>query len=44
MIFAMTIEIIIQRAVGNDSCYPMKNNLFITVLANRSRKNLFEYN
>jgi hypothetical protein len=24
MIFAVSFEIIIQRAVGNESCYPMK--------------------
>jgi hypothetical protein len=27
MIFAVSFEIIIQRAVGNESCYPMKNTL-----------------
>jgi hypothetical protein len=31
MIFAVSFEIIIQRAVGNESCYPMKNTLIITV-------------
>jgi hypothetical protein len=33
MIFAVSFEIIIQRAVGNESCYqcyPMKNTLIIT--------------
>jgi hypothetical protein len=39
MIFAMSFEIIIQRAVGNESCNPMKNTLIITVLSNRNRKN-----
>jgi hypothetical protein len=27
MRFAVSFEIIIQRAVGNESCYPMKNTL-----------------
>jgi hypothetical protein len=31
MTFAMSFEIIIQRAVGNESCYPMKNTLIITI-------------
>jgi hypothetical protein len=31
MIFAVSLEIIIQRAVGNESCYPMKNTLIITL-------------
>jgi Na+-translocating ferredoxin:NAD+ oxidoreductase RnfD subunit len=35
MIFALSFEIIIQRAVGNESCYPMKNTLIITLLSNR---------
>jgi hypothetical protein len=39
MIFAVSFEIIIQRAVSNESCYPMKNTLIITVLSNISRKN-----
>jgi hypothetical protein len=34
-----SFEIIIQLAVGNKSCYLMKNTLIITVLPNRSRKN-----
>jgi hypothetical protein len=38
MIFAVSFEIIIQQAVGNESCYPMKNTLIIIVLSNRSRK------
>jgi hypothetical protein len=44
MIFAVSFEIIIQRAVSNESFYPMKNTLIIiTVLFNRSRKiNLME--
>jgi hypothetical protein len=42
MIFAVSFEIIIQWAVGNESCYPMKNALIITVLSNRSRKNYFQ--
>jgi hypothetical protein len=37
MIFAVSFEIIIQRAVGNESCYPMKNTLIITALSSRSR-------
>jgi hypothetical protein len=28
MIFAVSFEIIIQRAVGNEYCYPMKNTFF----------------
>jgi hypothetical protein len=35
MIFAVSFEIIIQQAVGNESCYPMKNTLTITVLSNK---------
>jgi hypothetical protein len=31
MIFAVSFEVIIQRAVGNESCYPMKNTLIITI-------------
>jgi hypothetical protein len=38
MIFAVNYEIIIQRALDNESCYPMKNTLIVTVLFNRSRK------
>jgi hypothetical protein len=38
LIFAVNFEIIIQWAVGNESCYAMKNTLIITVLSNRSRK------
>jgi hypothetical protein len=38
MIFAVNYEIIIQRALDNESCYPMKNTLIVTVLSNRSRK------
>jgi hypothetical protein len=34
MIFAVNFEIIIQRAMANESCYPMKNTLIITVLSN----------
>jgi hypothetical protein len=41
MIFAVSFEIIIQRAVGNECCYLMKNTLKITVLSNRSRKTYF---
>jgi hypothetical protein len=42
MIFAVSLEIIIQRVVGNKPCYVIKNSLIITVLYNRSRKsNLF---
>jgi hypothetical protein len=38
MIFAVSFEIIIQQAVGSESCYPMKNTLIITVLSNKSRE------
>jgi DUF1680 family protein len=38
MIFTVSFGIIIQRAVGNESCYPMKSTLIITVLSNMSRK------
>jgi hypothetical protein len=38
MIFGVSFEIIIQRAVGNEPCYLTKNTLIITVLYNRSRK------
>jgi hypothetical protein len=41
MIFAVSFEIIIQGAVGNESCYPMENTLIITVLSNRSREIFF---
>jgi hypothetical protein len=34
----MSFEIIIQRVVGNESCYRVKNTLIMTVLSNRSRK------
>jgi hypothetical protein len=27
MLFAVSFEIIIQRAVGNEFCYPMENTL-----------------
>jgi hypothetical protein len=37
----VSFEIIIQRAVANESCYPMKNTLIIIVLSNRSRKMSF---
>jgi hypothetical protein len=43
MIFAVSFEIIIQRAVGYESCYPIKNTLIITVLSNRSRKSIVCY-
>jgi hypothetical protein len=39
VIFAVIFEIIDQRVVGNESCYPMKNALIIRVLSNRSREN-----
>jgi hypothetical protein len=42
MIFAVSFEIIIQRGVGNESYYPMKNTLITTVLSNRSRKNTYK--
>jgi hypothetical protein len=29
MIFAVSFEIISQWAVGNESCYPMKNTVII---------------
>jgi hypothetical protein len=38
--FAVSFEIIIQRAVGNESCYTIKNTLIITVLSNRSIKKI----
>jgi hypothetical protein len=44
MIFAVSFEIIIQRAVDNESCHTMKNTLIITVLSNRSRKNKLHNN
>jgi hypothetical protein len=31
MIFAVSFEIIIQRAVGNEPCYLIKNTLIITL-------------
>jgi hypothetical protein len=37
IIFAVSFEIIIERAVGNESCYSIKNTLIITVLSNGSR-------
>jgi hypothetical protein len=41
MIFAVLKLHIIKQAVGNESCYPMKNTLIITALSSRSRKNCF---
>jgi hypothetical protein len=41
MILAVSFEIIIQQAVGNEWCDLMKNTLKITVLSNRSRKTYF---
>jgi hypothetical protein len=38
VIFTVIFEIIIQRAVGDELCYLMKNTLIITVFYNRSRK------
>jgi hypothetical protein len=32
MIFPVSFEVIIQRAVGGEPCYLMKNTLIITVL------------
>jgi hypothetical protein len=44
MIFAVSFEIIIQQAVVPDeSCYPTKNTLIITILSNGSKKNVFMY-
>jgi hypothetical protein len=37
IIFAVSFEIIIERAVGNESCYSIQNTLIITVLSNGSR-------
>jgi hypothetical protein len=34
-------EITIQRAVGDEPCYLMKNTLIITLLYNKSRKTNF---
>jgi hypothetical protein len=42
VIFAVSFEIIIHRAVGNDSCYQMKNTLIITVLSNIIKKKINE--
>jgi hypothetical protein len=39
VIFAVSFEIIIQWAVGNQPCYLIKTHLIMTVLYNRSRKN-----
>jgi hypothetical protein len=37
----MIFKIIIQRAVCNDSCYPMENTLIITLISNMSKKKTF---
>jgi hypothetical protein len=44
VIFAVSFEItpIIQGAVGNESCYPKKNTLIITLLYNKSKKNTLQ--
>jgi hypothetical protein len=39
--FAVSFEIIFQRDLDNESCYPMKKTLIITVLSNRIRKKDF---
>jgi hypothetical protein len=38
IIFPVSFEIMIQRAVGNESCYSIKNTLIIKVLSKRRRK------
>jgi hypothetical protein len=42
MTFAVSFEIIIQRTMGNEPYYLMKNTLITTVLYNRSRKNTLQ--
>jgi hypothetical protein len=42
IIFAVSFEIIIQRAGDNESCYPMKNILIITVFRSR-KKSIFSF-
>jgi hypothetical protein len=39
--FAVSFEIIIQRAVGNEPCYVIKNTLIITILYNWSLKKIY---
>jgi hypothetical protein len=41
VIFAVIFEIIIQRAVGDELCYLMKNTLIITVFYNTPGLNKF---
>jgi hypothetical protein len=41
MIFTVSFEIIIQRPVGNESCYLLKSTLIIRILCNRSREDCF---
>jgi hypothetical protein len=39
MIFVVSFGIIIQRAVGNESCYPIKNTLIIIIVIGPEKNN-----